>query len=179
MNSTNPGAGRENGKGHSQWDDVFGEPGRLGQGHVSLKLPSESECSFCAYLAGERPYTILARGPLTALLVAFEQRSIGHLLAIPTTHRTTLFDLTDAEASALMRTTITAGLAIENAFGPDGIAVWQNNGVPAHQSVPHVHFHIAGTIPGEGTFQGPVERLAKAATDAIADSLRPHLKPVA
>src|SRR5437016_7472661 len=68
---------------------------------VPLLLPSEERCSFCAYLADERPYTILERGSLTALLVTFEPRGIGHVVAIPIEHRVTILDLRPAEAGAL------------------------------------------------------------------------------
>jgi histidine triad (HIT) family protein len=72
---------------------------------------------------------------------------------------------------------VRATRAIIAAFDPEGVAVWQNNGVPAHQSVPHVHVHVAGTLPQGGTEWGPVERLAVAQTDLIAERLRPHLPP--
>lgn len=35
-----------------------------------------------------------------------------------------------------------AARMIVAAYDADGVAVWQNNGIPAHQSVPHVHFHV-------------------------------------
>lgn len=46
--------------------------------------------------------------------------------------------------------------------------VWQNNGIPAHQSLPHLHFHVAGTLPDGGTDWGDVPKLTLAQTDAIA-----------
>ena len=142
---------------------------------MPLRLPKEDPCSFCAYLAGDRPYTVLEHGLLTALLVTFDQRGLGHLLVVPTAHRVTLFDLTQEEAMVLASATIRAAAAIRDAFDPEGIVIWQNNGVPARQSVPHVHVHVAGTMPDGGTISGPVPRLSVRETDAIADRLRPHL----
>jgi histidine triad (HIT) family protein len=144
---------------------------------VPLVLP-EGDCSFCAYLSGERPYTILATGAVTALLVTYEQRGIGHVLTIPRAHRPTLLDLDRDEASAVMATTVIAARAISDAFDPSGIAVWQNNGVAAHQSVPHVHVHVAGTLPEGGRPRGRVPRLTLAQTDAIAAVLRPHVAAI-
>jgi histidine triad (HIT) family protein len=74
---------------------------------------------------------------------------------------------------------VRATAAVVGAYDPQGVAVWQNNGVPAGQSVPHVHVHVAGTVPGGGTRRGHVERLDVTATDRIADRLRPHLPPAA
>jgi histidine triad (HIT) family protein len=142
---------------------------------MPLLLPKEDPCSFCAYLAGDRPYTVLEHCELTALLVTFEQRGLGHLLVVPTAHRVTLFDLSEEETMALSSATTRAAAAIRDAFDPEGIVIWQNNGVPASQSVPHVHVHVAGTVPGGGTISVSVPRLSVRETDAIADRLRAHL----
>jgi histidine triad (HIT) family protein len=142
---------------------------------MPLMLPPSSPCAFCDYLAGERPYTILDRNDAAALLVTYEQRGRGHLLVIPVRHRETILDLNREEQAAVMSGVVRAAAAILGAFDPDGVAVWQNNGIPAHQSVPHLHFHVAGTLPGGGTEWGDVPALEVAQTDAIADQLRPHL----
>lgn len=142
---------------------------------MPLVLPSTDSCSFCAYLSGERPYTILYRDDVVAILVTYEQRGIGHVLVIPVAHRETILDLSPEEQSAVMAATVRAAKAIVAAFDPEGVAVWQNNGVPAHQSVPHVHVHVAGTLPEGGTNWGEVERLPVSETDRIASLLRPHL----
>ncbi|HEX6424414.1 MAG TPA: HIT domain-containing protein [Acidimicrobiales bacterium] len=142
---------------------------------MPLLLPPSSPCSFCDYLAGVRPYTILDRNDVTAMLVTYEQRGRGHVLVIPVRHRETVLDLAAPEQSAVMADVVRASRAIVGAFDPDGVAVWQNNGIPANQSVPHVHVHVAGTLSQGGTQWGDVDRLSIAETDAIADRLRPHL----
>ena len=146
---------------------------------MPLLLPVEDPCSFCAYLAGERRYSILERSNLTAILVTFEQRGMGHVLAIPVEHRVTIFDLTAAEAAALMDATVRAAGAIRDVYDPEGIAVWQNNGTAANQAVPHVHVHVAGTVPGGETRWGDVPRQTFEQTDEIARRLRPHLSAAA
>lgn len=142
---------------------------------MPIQRPVVDECSFCAYLDGSRPYTILRRDHVCALFVTWEQRGLGHVLVVPVVHRETILDLHREESHALMSGTVRAARAIESAFDPAGIVVWQNNGVAAHQSVPHVHMHVAGTIPGGRTIDGPVPRLSLAETEAIAECLRPHL----
>jgi histidine triad (HIT) family protein len=141
----------------------------------SLAIPEVARCLFCDYLAGARPYTIARRDAATAILVTREQRGVGHVLVIPLACRPTLLDLSPAEAGAVMATVQRAGRAIVAAYEPAGLAVWQNNGIPARQFVPHVHFHLAGTLPAGGTEWGPVAEISVAATDAIAARLYPAL----
>jgi histidine triad (HIT) family protein len=143
---------------------------------MPLVMPESDHCSVCDYLEGAKPYTILDRDNLIATLVTYEQRGQGHVLVVPVRHRPTLFDLTGEEAAALMAGTIRAATAIAGAFDPGGIALWQNNGAPANQSVPHVHFHVAGTVLEGGTVWGPVPRLPIEETDCIGDRLRPYLR---
>lgn len=138
----------------------------------AIELPSDGPCAFCAYLAGERPYTILARTDRVAVLVTREQRGTAHLLVVPVRHAPTILDITDQESDAIMRAVRQAALAIDRAEKSPGIAVWQNNGVPASQAIGHLHFHIAGTLPGGGTDWGDVQELTLAETDAIAERLR-------
>lgn len=142
---------------------------------MAIALPEAAVCSFCGTLAGDFPYTILDRDDEVAIMVTREQRGVGHLLVIPVRHRATVLDLEPAEAAAVMAGVQRAARLVSAAHDPDGICVWQNNGVPARQTVPHVHFHVAGTLPGGGTEWGDVPRLSVAETDAIADRLRPYL----
>lgn len=142
---------------------------------MPLLLPPSSPCAFCEYLTGERPYTILDRTDLTALLVTYEQRGRGHILVVPVRHCETILQIDKHERAAVMADVVRATTAIVGAFDPEGVAVWQNNGIPAHQTVPHLHFHVAGTLPEGGTHWGDVPALTVAQTDAIADQLRPHL----
>jgi histidine triad (HIT) family protein len=143
---------------------------------VPLVLPAESPCAFCEDLAGARPCTILDRDDLVALIVPHQQRGQGHVLVIPIEHRVTILDLTAPERAAVMDATVRVAMALTDAFDPEGIAVWQNNGVPAFQSVPHVHVHVAGTLPGGGTDWGDTPRLSGDEADAIAEQIRPHLR---
>lgn len=137
-----------------------------------MKIPHEEHCSFCAYLALQRPYTIVSRNETTAVLVTREQRGSPHVLVIPVRHAETLLDLDDHEVAALAVAVRRTAASINRVFSPNGIAIWQNNGVAAHQSIPHVHFHVAGTLPGGGTDWGKVPELDLQQTEAIASKLR-------
>lgn len=137
-----------------------------------LDLPQDGDCAFCAYLDGSRPYTVLARDENVAVLVTREQRGVSHLLVVPVRHAPTILDLNDAESDAVMTWLRRAATAINRADRRPGIAVWQNNGVAAGQTINHFHFHIAGTLPDGGTTFGEVPELDLASTEAIAARLR-------
>ncbi|MGQ5261179.1 HIT family protein [Micromonospora sp. ZYX-F-536] len=141
----------------------------------SIDVPVADPCAFCDYLFGKRPFTVLHRASLYAILVTREQRGLSHLLVVPTSHRPTLLDLQADEPSALMEGLLVAARIIDKAERSPGIAVWQNNGVPAHQTIPHVHFHVAGTLPDGGTDWETVPELSVEETDKIALRLRPFL----
>lgn len=142
----------------------------------SIELPTENRCAFCDYLNGARPFVFLWREPGIAVAVTREQRGISHLLVLPTEHVETLLQLENHHAGPLMLALRDAAAAIDTAESRPGIAVWQNNGVPAGQAIPHLHFHVAGTLVGGGTEFGPVREISLEEARVIANRLAPHVK---
>lgn len=137
----------------------------------SLDIPEQEPCAFCDYLSGARPFTVLHRSPLVAVLVTREQRGVGHVLVVPTRHYPTLLESHREERHALIDTVSWAAAAVDAAYERPGIAVWQNNGTAAHQAIPHLHFHVAGTLPGGGTSFEDVPELSVDETDLIAQRI--------
>lgn len=135
-------------------------------------MPNDGACAFCAYLQGERSYTILWRDQISATFVTREQRGEPHVLVLPIRHVETVLDLSDEEAQVLALAVRRAAKAIDTAYKKQGIAVWQNNGTPAGQAISHVHFHVAGTLEQGGTNWGEVPELAISETEIIACRLR-------
>lgn len=144
----------------------------------SIDVPANNRCAFCDYLNGVRPYTILRKGELSAILVTREQRGRSHVLVVPTRHHPTILDLLPDEACAVMQDVVDVARAIDSAEQPEGLAVWQNNGVAADQTIAHVHFHVAATLPGGGTERGEVEEVSLAETEQIAVRLRVALDEI-
>ncbi|AMU53797.1 HIT family protein [Mycobacteroides abscessus] len=141
----------------------------------ALEVPEKPRCAFCEYLSGQRVFTIVARTEDIAVLVTREQRGLPHLLVVPIAHRETILNLTDTELASLAIGVQSAAQAIDTAYERPGIAIWQNNGIPAHQTIPHVHFHVAGTLPEGGTDWGRVQEAPLEDTEAIARIIAPHL----
>jgi histidine triad (HIT) family protein len=97
-------------------------------------------------------------------------------LVLPLHHRETILDLDNDEAGALMIGIRQVAVAINEVYERPGIAVWQNNGVAANQTISHVHFHVAGTLDGGGTEWGDVKELSLEETNSISEQLSPFLK---
>ena len=91
----------------------------------------------------------------TITFVNPRQFEIGQLLIIPRRHAPTILDLTDDEAYEIMSKLRTAAEALTKTFSPDGITVYQNNGVASLQEVPHFHIHVVPRRKSGGWGDGP------------------------
>ena len=93
----------------------------------------------------DRVYAFLDIGP----------QSPGHLLVVPKESRETIAELSDESSAAIGRVLPRICRAVEKATGTPHCNVLLNNGKPAGQAVPHVHFHVIPVYgcrsePGQG-----------------------------
>lgn len=151
---------------------------RMTDSASSLNIPEQERCAFCDYLTGRRPFTVLRRDRLVVVLVTREQRGLGHLLVLPARRYPTLLESRRAECHELIDIVTWAAAATDEAYERPGIAVWQDNGIAAHQAIPHLHFHVAATLPGGGTNFGDVPELGVAETNQIAARILSTAPPI-
>jgi histidine triad (HIT) family protein len=160
---------------------------------MPIELP-QGPCIFCERLAGERTdWAVIHQDESTVSFIAPRQFEEGQALVIPRRHAPTLLDLEDDEAGALMRHVRRLARAMVAAFDPDGLTLYQNNGVVSYQEVPHVHLHVVPRRAGGGWGEGPPhiaaltraerdERFARTAAPvemqvALAQRIRRELTP--
>jgi histidine triad (HIT) family protein len=67
----------------------------------------------------------------------------------------------EANGTGIMATTVRIARAVEKAFRPEGLHLWQSNGPAANQEVPHFHMHVMPRWHGDGLLEwhpthGPV-----------------------
>lgn len=128
---------------------------------MPLNLPVREPCPLCEAVEGGEWTYPTAEGPVkrrcaiveeTPDTLAFvrESSTPGYLLVIPKRHVPSIFDLTDDESISLILRVVRVARAIRKAFDPDGLNVFQNNGVIGFQTVPHVHFHVLPRFEGDG-----------------------------
>ena len=107
-----------------------------------FELPTMTPCVFCEMLAGRVDKGLVEETELTLTIVNIRQYEVGQALVITRRHAPTILDLTDEETHALMDAVRRASAALVKAYSPDGITLYNNNGVASMQEVPHFHMHV-------------------------------------
>jgi histidine triad (HIT) family protein len=122
---------------------------------MPIELP-QGPCLFCERITGDRDdWAVIAEDEQAISFINPRQYEEGQALVIPRRHAPTLLDLADAEAAALMIHVRRLASAMIAAFDPDGLTVYQNNGVASGQEVPHAHVHVVPRRYGSGWGEGP------------------------
>lgn len=107
-----------------------------------FELPVMTPCVFCELIAGRLDKGLVEETELTLTIVNIRQFEVGQALVIPRRHAPTILDLTDEESSAVMGAVRRVSAAMVKAYSPDGITLYNNNGVASMQEVPHFHMHV-------------------------------------
>src|SRR5881394_2760915 len=103
---------------------------------------SEAEgCIFCRIVRRDAAASIAYEDEETLAFLDLRQPVEGHTLIVRKRHIEDIFALDDASSVALMGAIARVARGVRDAFGPDGINVWQSNGAAAGQEVFHLHFH--------------------------------------
>lgn len=127
-------------------------------------MPDGSPCFFCEIANGNsHQWQIIAENELTITLLNGRQFETGQSVVIPRRHAPTLLDLEAAEEAAVMAAAKRLMRALVDAYSPDGVLVYQNNGSGSGQEVPHFHLHVVPRQPGSDWGFGPphLERLER------------------
>ena len=120
-----------------------------------MQLPEREPCPFCENLEGRvaddsatiKRWAFIERQDLAAAFVNPFQMRRAAVLVVPTRHAPTILDLTEGEALARIVRRVAHG--VYGAFEPDGINIFQNNGIASGQEIPHYHVHVMPRYPGE------------------------------
>jgi len=115
----------------------------------------DGSCVFCT-LANDQvdeSTGVIAKSDLSFVVLNAFPYGSGHLLILPRRHVAALQDLTDDEYgdfSLMVRRTV---VALEAAYGPDGMNVGMNLGQAAGAGIPkHLHGHVLPRWLGDTNF---------------------------
>ena len=138
-----------------------------------------SDCIFCDIVNGIAEASVVYEDELTLAFMDVHQLTDGHVLIIPKMHYETIDQLPLAMAGPLFTTAAVIARAVEQAFGPDGINIWQSNGAAAGQEVPHVHLHVFPRQHGDGfgafTYSSLPRNTARARLNDLAQQIQDEL----
>jgi histidine triad (HIT) family protein len=131
-----------------------------------------SETIFTRIMRGELPCHRVYEDEHVFAFLDIGPLSEGHTLVVPREAAPTLDLLSDDAAAALGRVLPRLCRAVKAASGAADFNVLQNNGVLAHQAVPHVHFHIIPRFADSGLgIDWPAGTLDAAAGAALATKI--------
>jgi len=121
---------------------------------MAIEVPQRATCPFCENVeqgetsAGTKCAIIEDLADTFAFILP-RQIATPHLVVITKRHAPTLLDLTPDETASVARHVHRLASAVQRAFSPAGLGIFQNNGIAAGQSVGHYHMHIASIYPGQ------------------------------
>ena len=141
---------------------------------MPLTLPEMDPCYFCECVrAGPGGWNFIARDEHVLILLNGRQYESGQCIVAPVRHAPTLLELSDEDGAAVMRAANRIAKAMVELFSPDGVLLYQNNGVAVGQEVPHFHLHLVPRFTGDGKgFDWPMVPGDRARIQAVAEKIR-------
>lgn len=118
---------------------------------------------FTRIIRHEIPAHFVLEEPHVVAFLDIAPLSRGHVLVVPVEEKEFLHQLSPASAEAVGRVLQRVAAAVVDATGTPDYNILQNNGAPAHQAVPHVHFHV---IPRQASGAGLSLQWRSGALDA-------------
>ena len=143
---------------------------------MSFPLPTMDPCYFCEIALGNADrWNVIEQTDFTLTVLNGRQYEVGQCIVVPLRHAPTLVDLSDEEVAAVMTSAKRLTEVMVTAFAPDGVLLYQNNGLGSGQEVPHFHLHVVPRREGSDWGFGP-PHLAKL-KEAIGPPERNYSNP--
>jgi histidine triad (HIT) family protein len=135
-----------------------------------------ADCVFCRIVAKQIPATVVHEDEHTLAFMDIGQVNPGHVLVAVKQHAENIFALEAAQAAAVFSAAARVSRAIRDAFGPQGLSVYQANGKAAGQTVLHFHIHLVPRHEGDGMqLTWPVKNPPREKLAEYADKIRAKL----
>ena len=136
-----------------------------------------SECVFCDIVAGRIPSAKVHEDEMTLAFMDIAEVNPGHVLVTVKPHVENIYGLNDALAAAVFRTAARVARALKGAYTPEGMTLYQANGVAASQTVFHFHIHLVPRHARDGLrLSWPTKSPSREQLEANAAKLRAALE---
>lgn len=100
------------------------------------------DCIFCKIVKGEIPCFKVYEDEDVLAFADINPVSSGHTLVIPKQHSANLYEISEADLTAVQKAAQKIALALKEALNPTGIASMQFSGRGVNQEVMHYHLHL-------------------------------------
>ncbi len=136
-----------------------------------------SDCVFCKIVNGQIPSTKVHEDGLTLAFMDIGEVNPGHVLVAVKPHVENIFGLDDALAAAVFQTAARVARAVQKAYSPEGVTLYQANGAAAGQTVNHFHLHLVPRYDKDGMrLTWPAKNPPREQLEANAAKLRAVLE---
>ena len=136
-----------------------------------------NDCVFCKIVAGQIPATKVHEDELTLAFMDIGEVNPGHVLVAVKPHVDNIYGLDDTLAAAVFRTAARVARAVNKAYAPEGVTLYQANGVAAGQTVFHFHLHLVPRYADDGLrITWPANNPPREQLEANAAKLRAALE---
>jgi len=109
-----------------------------------------NDCVFCGIVAGRIPSAKVHEDELTLAFMDIGEVNPGHVLVTVKPHAENIYDLDGRLAAAAFQTAARVARAINKAYAPEGLTLYQANGAAAGQTVYHFHLHLVPRYSKDG-----------------------------
>ena len=136
-----------------------------------------SDCVFCNIVAGQIPSAKVHEDELTLAFMDIGEVNPGHVLVAAKPHVENIFGLDYTLAAAVFRTAARVARAVQKAYSPEGVTLYQANGSAAGQTVFHFHLHLVPRYDKDGMrLTWPTKNPPREQLEANAAKLRAALE---
>jgi len=108
-------------------------------------------CIFCDIIAGEAQASFVYQDDLCVAFMDTRPLNPGHILVVPKAHSSSLAELSADTGGHLFKVSqILAAALRESGLRCEGVNLFLSDGVPAGQTIFHVHLHLVPRFRGDG-----------------------------
>lgn len=132
-----------------------------------------TDCIFCRIVAREAPAAVVMESESAIAFMDIGSVNPGHVLVATKTHVESVLQLDSQLAARTFELATRVAKAINEAFFPQGISIYQANGRAAGQTVFHFHLHVVPRHEGDGMeLLWPTKNPSRAELDLAAARIR-------
>lgn len=101
-----------------------------------------ADCVFCGIVAGRSPAYVVAEDDLSMAFLDRGQATPGHTLVVPREHACDIWEISQADLTAVMVMAKQVAHLIDERLSPSGLNLTQSNRAVGWQDVFHFHVHV-------------------------------------